>query len=191
MKATVRALALGLVLTVAAVSGSAAQEAPARSADALYQGLRSQALATTAEELGLTPAPGAPYGAMMEFPLGGATVTLVAYETGDASLYFSTGGGVIGGIGHERIREAAREFVAEAGRHRSAFAPASEPPSPPTGRQMQFVVLTPEGPAVASASESAIVVGSPPLSDVARAGQAVVNELWLLAEQGRQAPGSP
>jgi hypothetical protein len=51
------------------------------------------------------------YGIVMEIGLSQGIVTLVSYIAGDASLYYSTGGGTIGGHGHDTVRKAARRFV--------------------------------------------------------------------------------
>src|ERR1700677_1402473 len=75
----------------------------------VYLSLRSSAIGRTPEELGLEPAsdPSVAYGVVMDWGMatpGGlktAVATLTSFSSGDASLYLSTGGGVIGGIGHE------------------------------------------------------------------------------------------
>ncbi|TAH64863.1 MAG: hypothetical protein EWM47_11830 [Anaerolineaceae bacterium] len=49
----------------------------------------------------------------MEIGFHETTATLVAYIDGNASLYLSSGGGVIGGFAHESVRNAAVAFVNE------------------------------------------------------------------------------
>ena len=51
------------------------------------------------------------YGIIMDWGMNGATATIVSYQTGDASLYLSSGGGVIGGGQHENVSSAAKHFV--------------------------------------------------------------------------------
>ncbi|MEW5675793.1 hypothetical protein ABGT15_05730 [Flavobacterium enshiense] len=51
------------------------------------------------------------YGIIMDWEMGGATATTISYITGDASLYLSSGGGVIGGGQHQNVSSAAKEFV--------------------------------------------------------------------------------
>jgi hypothetical protein len=51
------------------------------------------------------------YGIIMEIGLSRGIVTLVSFISGEASLYYSTGGGTIGGHGHDTVRKAARRFV--------------------------------------------------------------------------------
>ena len=43
-----------------------------------------------------------PFGILMDISLPQGNATIVAFISGDASFYTSTGGGVIGGIGHEK-----------------------------------------------------------------------------------------
>jgi hypothetical protein len=64
-----------------------------------FEGLRNMAFTATPEQLGLSlPADKTVvYGVIMDWEMGGATATTVSYQTGDASLYLSSGGGVIGG----------------------------------------------------------------------------------------------
>jgi hypothetical protein len=82
----------------------------------LYRELRHKALSTTAEQLNLKldAEKTIVYGVVMECDTGVAVVTLVAFKSGDASIYLSTGQIYIGGYSHENIRTAALAFVDEA-----------------------------------------------------------------------------
>jgi hypothetical protein len=83
-----------------------------------YDGLRQMAFGTTTEELGLKDLKaGDIYGVIMDWNLGKGIMTLVTYKTGDASMYFSTGGGVIGGGQHENVNKASKQFVKLADRY--------------------------------------------------------------------------
>ncbi len=48
---------------------------------------------------------------VMDWPLGGQTITVLSSSNGDASLYTTATFGIIGGIGHEQVRRAAVAFV--------------------------------------------------------------------------------
>lgn len=82
----------------------------------MFEELRQQALAVKAEDLKLTLSPKkvSVYGVVMDWdmPEGGATT--VAFSTGDASLYNSAGGGVIGGLTHKNVQNAAKELLRKA-----------------------------------------------------------------------------
>jgi len=47
----------------------------------------------------------------MDWRINNATASIVTYKTGDASLYLSSGGGVIGGGQHQNVSSAAKNFV--------------------------------------------------------------------------------
>ncbi|MBV5281930.1 MAG: hypothetical protein JZU53_05780 [Paludibacter sp.] len=78
-----------------------------------FDGLRNMAFSATPEQLKLSlPTDKAiVYGIIMDWGMDGATATVVSYQTGDASLYLSSGGGVIGGGQHENVSSAAKHFV--------------------------------------------------------------------------------
>src|SRR6266478_376123 len=48
---------------------------------------------------------------LMDWPINGRTLTVVARTTGDASIYTDGTFGVFGGIGHESVRRAATNCV--------------------------------------------------------------------------------
>ena len=77
------------------------------------KGLRNMAFEVTPEQLGLSFPTDKTlvYGVVMDWEMDGATATTVSYQTGDASLYLSTGGGIIGGGEHKDINNAAKRFV--------------------------------------------------------------------------------
>lgn len=78
-----------------------------------FEGLRNMAFSATPEQLGLSFLTGKTvvYGIVMDWEMGGATATTVSYQTGDASMYLSSGGGVIGGGKHQNVNNAAKQFV--------------------------------------------------------------------------------
>jgi hypothetical protein len=51
------------------------------------------------------------YGVLMDWPIHNAIVTVVSFASGDASIYTTGTFGIIGGIGHEKVRVAAKLFV--------------------------------------------------------------------------------
>ncbi len=78
-----------------------------------FDGLRSMAFSATPEQLKLSLSNDKTivYGIIMDWGMSGATATIVSYQTGDASLYLSSGGGVIGGGQHENVSSKAKQFV--------------------------------------------------------------------------------
>ena len=80
----------------------------------------------------------------MDICLQQGNATIVAFISGDASFYTSTGGGVIGGIGHENVRSAALKFIAASVKYIDRMTPTTAYPLPELGK-VRFYVLTPSG----------------------------------------------
>jgi len=80
-----------------------------------YLELRNMALNVTPEQLAIELPKDKTkiYGVVMDWGLEEGTATLVAFMTGDASLYLSSGGGVMGGVGHENVQKAVEIFLAK------------------------------------------------------------------------------
>jgi hypothetical protein len=78
----------------------------------------------------------------MDISLPQGNATIVAFISGDASFYTSTGGGVIGGIGHEKVRNAARSFVIGTAKFLDKMEVTTAYPLPEPGK-VRFYVLTP------------------------------------------------
>ncbi len=102
-----------------------------------------------------------------------AVVILVALADGTVSLYFSTGGGIIGAGPHERVRAAAETLLDAAQAHHAAFASAAATPPPDVGR-VRFYVRTFGGTLTAEADEQDLGYGRHPLAPVFHAGHAVI-----------------
>ena len=75
--------------------------------------LRNIAFTISPEQLGLSLSTDKTivYGTIMDWGMNAATASIVAYQTGDASLYLSSGGGIIGGGQHQNVSNKAKEFV--------------------------------------------------------------------------------
>ena len=144
----------------------------------IYRGLRDQALQTTAQALKLPVEAGKTqaYGVVTDWALNNGTATIVAFATGDASLYLSGGGGVIGGASHEKVRLAARSVIAAAAKRVGALTPASAYPVPATG-QTRFTVLTTAGNYSGEFATDALGAGKHVCSPVFFAVQELISQL--------------
>ena len=145
-----------------------------------YQDLRAQALRVTPGDLGLQLRPDrqSVYGVVMDMGLPDGTATLAAYSTGDASLYLSSGGGMIGGGGHAKVRQAAQALMQVAESHLTSFSTTSAFDRPAGGRA-RFFLLTNRGVLAATVAEDEVDAGQAPLSPVWHAAQQVLTELRL------------
>lgn len=84
------------------------------------------------------------WGILMETGYPQAVVTLVSLADGTTSLYFSHGGGVIGGGQHETVARASKSFVIAAEGYYPKMTLTKSFPFPPVGR-VKFYVLTYSG----------------------------------------------
>ncbi len=111
-----------------------------------FDGLRNMAFSATPEQLNLS----LPidkiivYGIVMDWGMSGATATIVSYQTGDASLYLSSGGGVIGGGQHENVNSAAKRFVSLGQRFIDKAIKTEKTPLPENDL-IRFYLLTNKG----------------------------------------------
>jgi hypothetical protein len=135
-------------------------------------------LARTATDLGLTPSSDLPhvFGLFMEWSLGNGVATLVSFAEGSTSLYFSSGGGIIGAGQHESVRRAAMQWLRTAEQSLRLLAPSTTAEPPAHGR-VRFLARTFEGSLAAEANEDALGQQRDPLSPLFYAGQAVITAI--------------
>ena len=154
-----------------------ASEQPAE----IYTDLRSRALAITQAELGELPETPSVLGVLMDTRYPEAVMTLVGLADGTTSLYFSNGGGMIGGGQHPRVAAATQRLVAVGARSLDLLSAASDFPLPPLG-VTQLIAVTPTGNASAAGSEKDLGAGEHELSELFYAAQDVITELRLVEE---------
>jgi hypothetical protein len=105
--------------------------------------LRALILSTTPDQVGVSPSDALPnvWGVLMEMWLEKTLVTLVSLADGTTSLYFSTGGGIIGAGGHAEVASASNAFIRQAeDLHRSL--PEVDACSMPAVGNIAFHLLT-------------------------------------------------
>ncbi|HEY3164825.1 MAG TPA: hypothetical protein VGJ71_10720 [Candidatus Limnocylindrales bacterium] len=152
------------------------------SPDEVYADLRSMAL--TIDPATLQRPSGEPWSgalvAMMEIGLPSGTATFVALADGTASMYTSSGGGVIGAGEHAAVRAAADRFRAVLAEARGDLEPTTEFPGPTPGH-VRFQLRTEDGGYTGAAAESALASGRHPLSESYAAGQDLITEIRLVS----------
>jgi hypothetical protein len=111
-----------------------------------FEDLRNTAFKVTPKQLGLSLSKDKTivYGVIMDWEMGGAIASTVTYQTGDASLYLSSGGGVIGGGQHQNVNIASKKFV-EFAQTFLDKATKIETPALPQSNEVIFYFLTNKG----------------------------------------------
>lgn len=139
------AIAAALLIATAA-SAQPADPQAARTVQAVdrYLALREVAFSTKPEDVEVQASAGEEraYGVIVEYQTGEALVTSVAFVTGDASYYRSTGGGKIGGRREPPVADAARALVALAQVQLNDLPLVKAYPTPEPGNVRIYVLTT-------------------------------------------------
>jgi hypothetical protein len=112
---------------------------------------------------------------------GGAVWSLAVFADGTTSLYFSTGGGIIGSGAHQRVREASKSMLEVAARSQSKLKATLGTPAPQPG-MVQFYLLTQQGTLAYSADEQSLGHNRDQLSEFFHAGHSVVAQVRMVQE---------
>ncbi|RYD55666.1 MAG: hypothetical protein EOP56_15220 [Sphingobacteriales bacterium] len=151
--------------------------------DSFYLEMRSMALNTSADDLQLEYPSNSlqVYGVVMDINMGEGIGTLVAFLSGDASLYYSTGGAIIGGFEHPTVKAATKQFVSKV---QTKARPATETDLTrlPESGEVTFYFLTGKGKRRLSEKLQNIEHGKTPVSDLFDAANEVITELRLISE---------
>jgi hypothetical protein len=106
----------------------------------------------------------------------------VAVADGTVSLYTSTGGGTVGAGEHLSARQAGQRFLRAAAESAPWMTPTTDFPLPSEGN-VRFHVRTPEGDVTAEVPEDELRGRRDLLAPLYRAGQDVMTEIRMIAEQ--------
>lgn len=179
------ALVMGMIVTFASCAGKKKNaEVEEIKVTDVYQELRNQVFTISPQDIGIElKAETEPWGVLMEFGLPGVVVTLVALGNGEASMYFSSGGGVLGGGGYETVRKAAKAFVVFSETCLEKMKPVSTYPLPKNGN-VKFLVLTGKG--VFSSGEfleTDLRENKNEFSPLYHKGHQLITELRLISER--------
>jgi hypothetical protein len=156
------------------------QPVPDTSPGGAYTGLRNLTLTSSRPEgLGTLRSDEPGWAVLMEMTARNATVTLMSCADGTASIYFSNGGGVLGGNTHEDLRAAAIAFVIRANEFLDCMSSTTTIPTAARGRII-FYVRTDRDVLTAEADERELSQGRHALTPLYVAGHQVLTELRLL-----------
>lgn len=112
-----------------------------------YMEMREAALTVTPEQLGIDISEDSTfvYGIVMDWEIDDSTIaTIVSFKTGDASLYLSSGGGIIGGGQHDSANIASKKFVELGNNYIAEEVPVAKT-TLPIKNEILFYILTNKG----------------------------------------------
>ena len=160
--------------------GPASSKEPAR----VMRELRLKALTTLRAEMGWTSLPEYPRvcGVVMDWPLQGDVVTAVALRGGDASIYTTGTFGVLGGIGHARIRQAAVAWLQCAEKLFDSAAPTKSFDYP-AGATLNFFLIGYDEVRFLRAELSEVTRGVGNCCGLYAQGQRLISEIRMVGEK--------
>jgi ankyrin repeat protein len=170
-------IVLVILIVLTAVVALAAKKRNSSNAE-VAQRLRRTMLETVPE--GTAAGADDPFLVVMDMPRSGAVVSVMSSTIGDASIYFSTGGGVIGGVEHENVRSAAKVFVQEVARQRGQLTAVTDY-AYPTGSNVRFFLRTPKAVYMAEATEESLLNGQSALAPAFLRAQDVITQLRMIS----------
>lgn len=151
----------------------------------VYAGLRDQILGLDPARAGIGPSADLPtvWGLMMETGYPNGTATLVALADGTTSMYFSSGGGVIGAGEYAQVARATRRLLEVTERYVPDMPPAAGDDALPAAGRVIVRALTYQGERGAEAAEDDLGHRRHVLSPVFHAAHEVITQIRILHEQ--------
>jgi hypothetical protein len=163
---------------------------PAQKPGNVYQGLRRNVLGLDPATIGLAPTPEHPmvFAGLMEMGMEGGVASLVVIGDGTTSLYYSTGGGIIGAGLHESVKAPSRFFLSSLERHVKELAP-DEPghPTPAAGMTHLRALIFGGGHLLVAARGEEFGEKRHPLWEIFYAGHGVITAMRKLPQAPKHA----
>lgn len=148
-----------------------------------YNKLRNIAINMTLDQLELkSESTDEVYGIIMDWNMGNAVATVVAYKSGDASLYLSSGQVFIGGYAHETVVNASNEFI-KLGNQNFTKAKKTDKDEPTKEDKVNFYFLTKSGRYYIEEDNAKINDNSSELIDLFYAGNQIITEYRTITEK--------
>jgi hypothetical protein len=150
--------------------------APADKKPNSYSALRAQILNWKCPQASSSETPSNPCAVLMDWAVTAGVATVVAVSDGSASVYYSSGGGSIGGgYARQTIRDAALHAVSIASKFVDAMQPTDNFPLPESGGVI-FYIVTDRGVLMAKASVELLSTNRHPLSELGNSMQSIITE---------------
>lgn len=147
-----------------------------------YLDLRSMALTMPAGQLDIDASSEfEPYGVVLDWNVGKGVATFTAFKSGDASMYTSTGGGIIGGVGHDNVKIAAQSLVRRS-KNFVKNAKKSDDISVARDSTIKFFFLTTKGRFVSEETLDNLDNGSSPLLELFVEANKLITELRAVGD---------
>ena len=123
------------------------------------------------------------FGVVSDISMGDAIVTVITLSDGTASMYYSSGGGMIGGDSHNHIQSSVQAVIQIVNEHKidTALRETSQHPLP-RDKEVIFHLLSKDGVSGISASIPELLEGKHALSPLFFAVNNVISEFSTMIE---------
>lgn len=150
-----------------------------------YLQLRERVLHLDPVRLNLAPSAATPHvwGVLVETGYEVGTATLVSLADGTTSLYYSTGGGLLGSSDYSPLAEASQNLVLQAEKFLHHMSQSVGDLPLPAVDQVSFIFLTFYGIVSTQAPEQRLTSGKHVLSPLFMDARAILEQLRILADK--------
>ena len=162
-------------------------EEPKKDAKDAGRDLRRMFLTITPEKAGIEPCGDYPrvFAIAMDWPIGEHIATVVSLSDGSASVYTTGTFGIIGGIGHETVRAAAKKLVKEADRYYDDSTPTQDF-SYPSLDHVRFFLVTFHGVRLIETDLATVTERRGKYSTLFDLAQDVIGELRMVSDEAKK-----
>jgi hypothetical protein len=152
-----------------------------------YLQLRNRLLRLDPAQLNLTPSIDTAHvwGVLVETGYDVGIATLISLADGTTSLYFSTGGGLLGSSDYTPLAKASKSLVVQSEKYRSHMSKSAHDIPLPAVGQVRFVLLTFSGLVSMQAPEQELTSGKHVLSPLYMQARVILDQLHILADKKR------
>ena len=149
--------------------------------------LRNMFLTTPPEKAGIQPSKDYPRvcAIAMDWPIGEHIATVVSLSDGSASVYTTGTFGIIGGIGHEAVRTAAKKLVKEADRYYDDSTPTQDF-SYPSLDHVRFFLVTFHGVRVIETDLAAVTERRGKYATLFDLAQEVIGQVRMVSDEPKK-----
>jgi hypothetical protein len=150
---------------------------------AIFKGLREEILRSKAEDLNIQlDSASRVWCVVTDIAMQTGSMCLVALINGSATMYFSSGGKVVGDVNQENVRDAATGYTRMCYKSLPEMKLTREFPLPPPG-EVSFYLLTNNGVYTSSAKKEELVSGQNILSPMFFAANDLINQFQKIAKK--------
>jgi hypothetical protein len=171
---------IGLPLGTMSQTNNPSTKGPAE----MMREMRMKILTNPPSQMGLKPSKDYPRvtTVLMDWPMGTNVISVYGACTGDASIYTTATFGVLGGVGHEPVRQAAHELVRIGEKHCDAAVSTKDFPYPKPGH-IYFYLVCYEDVRKIEVDEDALKNGTSKYLDLGAAAQKLITELRQIVQK--------